>query len=133
MPRKKNHLQLYADECFPMLSVTHLRSLGYSIEHAFDRGNIRKSDFFHFKEAKKIGKVLITLDRDFLFIKDEYLNNSPGVIVLSGGTPVPKNINLLSEIVMKYISKEYAKDSYIQVTRDKITKKKNGVLASKKM
>lgn len=44
MPSKKSRLQLYADECFPVTSVTYLKSLGYSIIHAYDRKLIGKSD-----------------------------------------------------------------------------------------
>lgn len=67
MSSKKSHIQLYADECFPVPSVTYLKSLGYSIIHAYDKNFIQKADTFHLTTSKKLQRVLITLDRDFIF------------------------------------------------------------------
>ncbi len=43
MSSKKSHIQLYADECFPVTSVTHLKSKGFSIIHAYDKKLFTKS------------------------------------------------------------------------------------------
>jgi len=57
MPSKKSQIKLYADECFPVTSATFLRSLGYSIVHAFDLKLLQKSDLRHLKEGKKLKKL----------------------------------------------------------------------------
>ena len=127
MPSRKSHLQFYADECFPLTTVTYLKSLGYSIIHAFDHHYIKKSDRFHLAESKKMKRVLITLDRDFSQYESMSLKNHPGVITISVGTSTSPQITKVSEKVLKVISEDYMKESLIIVTIEKIIKQKNGV------
>lgn len=124
MPSRKSHLQLYADECFPITSVVYLKSKGISIVHAFDRNYIQKPDKSHLELSKKLGRVLITLDRDFNSYKDLSLQGYPGVIVISVGSATPPNINRVCDKILKKVTMNSAKDSYIQVTNAKIIKKK---------
>lgn len=126
MPSKKSRLQLYADECFPVTSVTHLKSLGYSVIHAFDKKLIQKSDATHLKTSRKLDRVLITLDRDFMYYETVNLIGHPGVIVVSVGSAVPPHINKVCKKLLVVINEDFLKDSLIKVTIDKIIKMKEG-------
>ncbi len=126
MPSRKLKLQLYADECFPVPSVTYLKSLGYSIVHAYDLKQVKKSDKTHLRTSKQAGKVLITLDRDFLYYEQADLKDHPGVIVISSGSTTPTKVNTVCGKLFKNISEGYAAHALLQVTTDKIVRTKNG-------
>lgn len=132
MPSKKSRLQLYADECFPVTSVTYLKSLGYSVIHAYDRKLIRKSDQLHLRESKKLNRVLITLDRDFLYYQKVNLSKHPGVIVISAGSITPNNVNKICKKLLANLSEDFLKDSLIKATSNRIIKTKEGKIVSKK-
>lgn len=127
----KNQIQLYADECFPIPSVTYLKSLGYSVIHAFDKKNIGKKDSFHLSESKRLKRVLITLDRDFLYYPDADLKAHPGVIVISATSVTFPMINKVCNKALKYISDKYVRHSILTVTFDRITKIKEGIRVEK--
>lgn len=126
MPSKKPRIQLYADECFPVPSATYLRSIGYSITHAFDHNYVQKKDRFHLSVSKKLQKVLITLDRDFMYYEQSALRNHPGVIVISAGSATPQNVNKICLKLLQAIGNDFIKDSLVKVTSDKIIKVKSG-------
>ena len=126
MPSKKSHIQLYADECFPIPSVTHLKSLGYSVVHAFDLKHVRKQDRFHLKQAQKLDRILITLDRDFIYYEQASLSNHPGVIVISTGSAIPKSVDRVCEKLLKSTSEDFVHESLVKATRDKVIKMKKG-------
>lgn len=126
MPSKKLRLQFYADECFPLTSVTYLRSLGYSIIHAFDLKFIQKSDRFHLKESKKLNRILITLDRDFLYYTQVNIDDHPGIIVLSLSSMTPENVNSVCLKLLKQITPDIVKHSLIKVSKTKLIKEKQG-------
>lgn len=128
MPSKKPKIQLYADECFPVPVATYLKSLGYSILHAYERNYVHKSDRFHLAEAKKLNRILITLDRDFIYYEQVTLNKHPGVIVLSVGSMAPAHIMQACTKILKNIRGDFTKESFVKVTIDKITKTKNGLV-----
>ncbi len=132
MPSKKSRLQLYADECFPVTSVTFLKSLGFSINHAFDLKLIQKSDRVHLQESKKLKRVLITLDRDFLYYNKINLDMHPGVIVISTGSNTPGHINCICEKALKQIDPHYCQNSLVKITFNKITRSKLGKIISSK-
>lgn len=132
MPSKKSHIQLYADECFPLSSTTYLKSLGYSVIHAYDKKMIQKSDQTHLKISKQLRKVLITLDRDFLYYEKVSLSKHPGVIILSVGSATPPNINNVCRKLLKNITKDFVKNSLIKATNNKIIKIKEGKVVLEK-
>src|SRR5882672_3623133 len=125
MPSKKSHLQLYADECFPIPSVTYLKSLGYSIIHAYDLKYVKKPDRLHLKKSRSLNRVLITIDRDFIYYEQAALTDHPGVIVISAGSPTPTVVNSICKKLLKSVGETYVKESIITVTQDKITRMKN--------
>jgi predicted nuclease of predicted toxin-antitoxin system len=126
MPSKKIRLRLYADECFPVPSVSFLRSKSVSIIHAFDKKFIHKSDRFHLKTASNLKRVLITLDRDFIGYEENAIKKTNGVIVISVGSSTPNSINVVSVKALRKISTEFAKGSLVKVTMDKVIRIKNG-------
>lgn len=126
MPSKKSRLQFYADECFPIPTATYLKFLGYSIIHAFDKNYIQKSDRFHLLTSKKLNRILITLDRDFIFYEQTSLRDYPGVIVISVGSATPFNINKVCRKLVKNISRDLVKGSLIKITIEKLIKIKGG-------
>lgn len=93
MPSKKSQLRFYADECFPLTSVTYLRSKGISIIHAIETKTIGKSDLYHLKKSKNLNRILITVDRDFIYYEQVELNHQPGVLIISVSSVVSANIN----------------------------------------
>ncbi|MBI2008716.1 DUF5615 family PIN-like protein [Candidatus Amesbacteria bacterium] len=127
MPSKKPRLRLYADECFPVTTVTFLKSLGFSIIHAYDLKFTSKSDKFHLKHSQKLARTLITLDRDFLYYKQTSLTDHPGVIVISGGSATPARANLICQKILPTISPNSASEALIVITSTKITKTKHGI------
>lgn len=131
MPSKKPRMQLYADECFPVTTVTYLKSLGISIVHAYEKNFIEKSDRFHLEASKKLKRLLITLDRDFNEYEQAVLKGCPGVIIISVGSATPPHVNLVAQKVIKQISAEFARESLIKVTMSKIIKIKEGVRTEK--
>lgn len=134
MPSKRSRVQFYADECFPIPTVSYLRSLGCSIIHAFDKNYIQKSDRFHLLISKKLKRVLITLDRDFIYYEDAILRNCPGVVVLSVGSNTPLNVNKVSRKLIQNITKDLVKESLIKITIDKLIKiKDRKLILSKKI
>jgi predicted nuclease of predicted toxin-antitoxin system len=126
MPSKKQRIQLYADECFPVTSVTYLKSLGYSIIHAFDKKQIKKSDLSHLAVSKKLKRVLITLDRDFMYYNEANLTDHPGAIVISVASSTPIQVNNVCIKLLKTISEDMISNSLLKVTTDKFIKIKNG-------
>lgn len=128
----KNRIQLYADECFPVPSATYLKSLGYSVVHAYDKKLIHKNDKTHLAESRKLQRVLITLDRDFIYYNEANLNDHPGVIVISVGSTTPININKVCNKLLKNISAGFTNSSLIRVTINKIIKNKKGKIILEK-
>jgi predicted nuclease of predicted toxin-antitoxin system len=104
--------------------VTKLKSKGISIIHAHDINKTGISDRQHLKISKRLNRVLITLDRDFLGYTPESLVGHPGVIVISTGTAVSLEIDKICEKMIHRITSDFAKESLITVTKVKITKKK---------
>ncbi len=132
MPSKKSHIQLYADECFPVPVVTYLKSQGISIIHAYDKNFIQKSDRFHLLISRKLGRVLITLDRDFNEYEQSSLKGFPGVIIISVGSTTPTNITKVCQKILKLVSKDLLKDSLIKVTINKLIKIEEGKIIYEK-
>jgi predicted nuclease of predicted toxin-antitoxin system len=132
MPSRKLRIQFSADECFPVTSVTYLKSLGYSITHVYDLKQLGKSDKTHFKVSKRLGKVLITIDRDFLYYEQADLQDHPGVVVVSSGSPTPIKVNEICKKLFAEISEEYIRHSLLKVTTNKIIRIKNDEKDEKK-
>ena len=133
MRSKKPKLPLYADECFPVPAVTYLKSLGYSIIHAYDKNFIQKSDHFHLLNSKKLDRVLISLDRDFNSYETTDLKGYPGVIIISVGSTTPLHIIKVCRKILRFISHDLVKESLVKVTIDRLVKIKKGEIVYEKL
>lgn len=126
MSSKKPRLQLYADECIPVPTVTHLKGKGISIIHAYDKNHLQKIDQFHLRYSKNIGRVLLSLDRDFQKFKDTSLTDHPGIILISVGNVAYKHINDVLDKILKHLSEDSVKGFLIRATINKIVREKEG-------
>ena len=126
MPSKKPRIKLYADECFPVTSSLYLKSKGISIIHAYDLNLIRKSDKFHLEKSKKLYRILITLDRDFISYGKQNLKGYSGVIIISVGSATSPSVNKVLDKVLNKITTDYIKGSLVKITASKIIKIKEG-------
>lgn len=125
MPSKKIRLQLYADENFPVGSVTYLKSLGISIIHAYDLGHITRSDLFHLKVSRLLGRILITRDRDFNY-NWTTLTGHPGVILISPGSQTSDAVNKVCQKAFKKITAHFVSEALVRVSTDKVFRNKKG-------
>ena len=125
---RKSDLSFYADECIPQPSVDYLRSNGISVTHAFDLGFIERPDRFHLKESKKMKRILLSLDADFIHFSPNDVVGHPGVICLSSSDITPKHLNKLLDKVLKNINSSAIKNSILTISIDKIRKNKKGII-----
>lgn len=132
MPSKNHRIPFYADECIPLPSVSFLRKRGVRISHAYEEGLIQQDDFsVHLKHSKKLGKVLLSLDKDFRKLDGTNLSSHPGVILITVGTAVSENINRVLAKVLENITEDYVKNSLIRITISKITRVKKDKVDSR--
>jgi len=124
--RKSTPHLYYADEDFPVSSITHLRSKGFSIIHVYDRGNTGKKDLEQLKISKKLNRVLVTLDKDFWQEGRFNLFGHPGVIVLRTASSTPPVVNKIAEKVLKRVERIKLKESVLYASTDKIWRRKKG-------
>ena len=75
-------IRLYADANIPIEVVRELRGSGISIISAWEEGNETKPDQFHFHEASRQGRVLLTADQGFWNDRKYPLQHSSGVILV---------------------------------------------------
>ncbi|MBM3210654.1 hypothetical protein FJZ33_00425 [Candidatus Poribacteria bacterium] len=80
-PYKK--LKIYADANIPGPIINALRAAGFSVESAAETGYSTHPDENIYQLAKKRGKVLLTMDKDFWYDRKYSLQNGPGVILVN--------------------------------------------------
>ncbi len=131
MPSKKPRIQLYADECIPIPSITYLKQHGISIIHAYDIDFIGVSDSKHLKKSRQIKRVLLSLDKDFKKFEEASLVNHPGVILLATTDITANHINKILIKALPHITQTYAKESLMRVSVNKIIREKDGVIFEK--
>lgn len=124
---KSKHRRYYADECIPISSVTYLKSKGFSIIHALDVGAVNISDPEQLKKSKKLGRVLVSLDRKDFPQRMKYdLSGHPGVIVLKTRAATPLKINRTAEKVLKRIHRIKLKEAILHASTVKIKRYRKG-------
>ena len=127
MPSKKIRIRLYADENFPLPAVMYLKSLGISIVHAYDLNLVEKNDKVHIREAKKLRRTIISIDRDFLYYSDISLQDSYGAIIVSTGNPTSQHIGEICKKALIKITPNYTRGAFIKISIDKMTRTRKGV------
>lgn len=103
--KRTDKLRLYLDENFPAPSGKFLRSLGHNILQVIDqKSSISLSDLSQIRKANKDKRILVALDKDFLFNKSLHtlISKGPGVILLKSSDT---NYKKLNEIMMKLLKK----------------------------
>ena len=127
MRRVKSSSRLYyADECVPVVSITYLRSKGFSIIHASEKGCIGITDLEQLKISKKLNRVLVALDKDFWQRKEFNLSGHPGVIVLKTTSSTPPVVNKVAEKVLKRVGRIKLRGSILYASKDKIRRWRRG-------
>jgi predicted nuclease of predicted toxin-antitoxin system len=84
--RRKKKLRLYADHNFPKGVVETLRGMGADVVTAEESGTARHPDENHVAAAKRLGRVLLTCDRDFLNERLHPLIHCPAIVVFDFGS-----------------------------------------------
>lgn len=118
--RKSGSRLYYADECIPVSSITYLRSKGFSVVHAYEKGYVAVRDLEHLKISKKLNRILVALDKDFWQRRKFNLSGHPGIIVLKTTSSTPPAINKVAEKVFRRIDKIKLRESILYASRDKI-------------
>ena len=77
--------RIYADANIPSGVVTYMRTtLGWDVLFVLEHDDLRRApDLHHYRLARKLGRTLVTLDRDYLDDRRFPEPESPGVIVFS--------------------------------------------------
>ena len=92
------------DECISPLCVSHLIIKGFNAISVLDALHHGAKDGQIIEFAKKINRILITLDTDFSDIFLYPIGSNPGIIVLRVKF---SNIDILNNLFDKYFIPEY--------------------------
>ena len=79
-PHKK--LRLYVDLSVPRIVVEELRSHGVVLHLASQKGASNRPDPSIYQEARQLGLVLLTMDRDFWRDSEHPLETTAGIVFL---------------------------------------------------
>jgi predicted nuclease of predicted toxin-antitoxin system len=90
--RRKAKPRFYADENFPPLATEVLRRLGANVVTVQDCRKRGHPDENVISETRKLGRVLITLDRDFLDERRYPIIQCPVIVVCDFGAGSPPEI-----------------------------------------
>lgn len=123
---KSSSCLYYADECIPVVSITYLRSKGFSIIHASEKGYIGITDSEQLKISKKLNRVLVALDKDFWQKKEFNLSGHPGIIVLKTTSSTPPMVNKVAEKVLRRVGRIKLKESILYASKDRIRRWRKG-------
>src|SRR5690348_7367780 len=78
--------RFYADHNIPAGLIRALRLKDVSVVTASEREKGRAEDPDHYAEAKRLGRILLTHDRDFLDRKKFSTRGGTGIVVIDGGS-----------------------------------------------
>lgn len=86
--KNKNHparIKFYADENVDFALIQSLRHFHkVNVKTAVELGYSGRDDYFHFCKAKRLGRFLLTSDRDFLDHIKFPLKQTYGIVILNG-------------------------------------------------
>ena len=81
---KKYKWRLYADQNVEREIIDHLRDLDFDVVWAAESAALsNRDDGFHYQNARKMGRYLLTKDLDFWDDRKHPLRSSPGVIIIA--------------------------------------------------
>lgn len=84
--RARKKARFYADENFPATTVELLRRSNLDVVTVLERGKAGHPDENHLAEARKLGRIFLTCDRDFLDDRRFPLLQSPALVVFNFGS-----------------------------------------------
>jgi predicted nuclease of predicted toxin-antitoxin system len=84
--------RFYADYNVDETVIWMLRNLGYDVQTAGELGFESATDEAHFKRAFDSGRILLSIDKDFLNEQRFPYSQTRGVVVLNIDTSSPKEI-----------------------------------------
>ena len=98
--------RLYADSNVPREIIEHLRAQEFDVLWIAEDEKLRRErdDKFHYHEARKRGRILLTCDADFWNDRKFPLKDSPGVLILD--TPERSVMKYLPQLLRK-MTREY--------------------------
>lgn len=83
MPRGPHkQLKLYADANIPKPVIDELRAAGLAVDSATESGLDSHPDENILQRARRLGRVILTMDRDFWDDRKHPLQKSPGIIFI---------------------------------------------------
>lgn len=87
MSPRTHKFVFYLDENFPEPAGKFFRELGHKVIDGKRQIGFGKTDRQHLATAKKMGAVLVSVDRDFRIDRDLYqqVQLSPGIILIRSG------------------------------------------------
>jgi predicted nuclease of predicted toxin-antitoxin system len=91
--------RFYADHNVDEVLISMLRQLGYDVEKASEVGFEHAIDHAQFKRAFDSGRILLTIDKDFLDDERFPFSQTRGVVVLNIDTSSPKEIARALEVL----------------------------------
>jgi hypothetical protein len=90
--RRKAKPRFYADENFPQLAIEILRNLKADVLTVQDNRRRGHPDENHVAEALRLGRILITCDRDYLDERRFKLVHCPALVVFDFGRGTAREI-----------------------------------------
>jgi predicted nuclease of predicted toxin-antitoxin system len=76
-------MQVLADHCLPTDLVRVLQRIGADVKRARELGLERASDDELFRQARRLGRLLVSTDHDFTNVARFDIRRSRGVVVIS--------------------------------------------------
>ena len=89
--------RLYADANIDQPIVSALRSADFDVLYVPEESRLQRQqdDRFHFDQARRLKRYLLTKDEDFWWDTVYPLHESPGVILIAGSATEPVGSSLL--------------------------------------
>lgn len=119
-PRRYKKLKLYADANIPSPVVEELRNAGIPTKTAVEDGIASHPDQKIYQRAKDIGRVLLTMDRDFWNDRVHPLQKGPGVFYIDISPDQPEEaVDALARfyVYAEYVPLDWWKDMKVRVTK----------------
>ena len=120
-PRRYKKLKVYADENIPSFIVEEVRKIGIPAKTAVEDSMTSHSDQDIYQRAKHIGRVLLTMDRDFWNDRLHPLQKGRGVIYVDVSPNQPKEATyafmIFYYMFAKYWPLDWWEDMKAQVTK----------------
>jgi predicted nuclease of predicted toxin-antitoxin system len=111
IPSPRRKVRAYLDENIPLSVAERVRTnLRWDVLSVQEEPDLRnQEDKFHYANAKRLGRILFTLDRDFLDDRRFPLHQSPGVFVVSARQDDADDIFFAVWVVSRHLDEAYRK------------------------